>query len=68
MADRLDIMSNVKLGRFRSQLKASSLFSYTEEFWYNEVDDNIYIYIYIYVPLISSRSPKTLGVDYSCIE
>ena len=28
-------------------------------------DPRIYIYIYIY---ISSQRPKTVGVDYSCIE
>ena len=26
------------------------------------------IYIYIYIFMISSQCPKTVGVDYSCIE
>ena len=28
----------------------------------------IYIYIYIYISVISRRRPKTMVVDYSCIE
>ena len=40
---------NVKLGRFRSQLQASYLFSYIGELWYNEwvcLWMTIHIYIY----------------------
>ena len=28
----------------------------------------IYIYIYIYISVISSRRPKTMGMNYSCTE
>ena len=34
MAERYDIKSNVKLGRFQSQLQASSLSNPTEGLWY----------------------------------
>ena len=36
MGERLDIMSNVNLGRFQSQLEVSCIFSHTEVLWYNE--------------------------------
>ena len=62
LAERYDTKSNVKLGRFLSQLQASYVSSHTEELWYNEtvclwmtkyiyiyMDDNIYIHIYIYI-------------------
>ena len=56
------ILSNVKLGGFRSQLQAPFVSSDSEELWYNEVvclwmtthththtHTHIYIYIYIYI-------------------
>ena len=52
LAERYDTKSNVKLGRFRSQLRASYVSSHTEESWYNETVClwmTIYIYIYIYI-------------------
>ena len=36
MAERLDPMSNLMLGRFQSQLKASCMSSHTDELGYNE--------------------------------
>ena len=36
MAERLDTMSNIKLGGFQSQLEASRVSSITEELWYYE--------------------------------
>ena len=36
MAERSDTKFSIKLGRFRSQLEASSLSSHTEELLYNE--------------------------------
>ena len=33
LAERSDAKSNVKLGGFRSQLQASHVSGYTEEFW-----------------------------------
>ena len=45
MAEWLNIMPNLKLGGFWSQLEASCVSCYTEESWYNEtvsVNDNIY--------------------------
>ena len=33
LADRYDSKSNVKSGRFRSQIQASYVSSHTEEFW-----------------------------------
>ena len=35
LAERYDTKSNVKLGRFRSQLQASYVSSHNEESWYN---------------------------------
>ena len=52
MAEQLDTMSSVKLGRFRSQLEESCVSSQTEELWYNETVGlimTVYIYIYIYI-------------------
>ena len=50
LAERYDTKSNVKLGRFRSQLQASYVSSHTEELWYNEcVCLWMTIYIDIYV-------------------
>ena len=45
MAERLDIMSSVKLGRFRSKLESSYVSSYTKELWYNET---VYLRMTIY--------------------
>ena len=36
MAEWFDTKSNVKLGRFQSQLEASCVSSHTDELWYNE--------------------------------
>ena len=36
LAERSDTKSNVKLGRFWSQLQASNVSSHSEELWYNE--------------------------------
>ena len=36
VAERYDTKSNVKLGRFQSQFKASCVSSHTEELWNNE--------------------------------
>ena len=36
VAVRLDSMSRVKLGGFRSKIKVSCVSSHTEELWYNE--------------------------------
>ena len=36
LAERSDTKSNVKLGRFRSQLQASYVSSHIEVLWYNE--------------------------------
>ena len=50
LAELYDTKSNIKLGRFRSQLQASNMSCYTEELWYNETVClwmTIYIYIYI---------------------
>ena len=50
LAERYNTKSNVKLGRFRSQLQASYVSSHTEKLWYNETVClwmTIYIYIYI---------------------
>ena len=52
MVGRLDIMSCVMLGGFRSQCEASCVSSNHEELWYNETVClwmTIYIYIYIYM-------------------
>ena len=52
MAEQYDTESNVKLGRFRSQLQVSYVSSPTKEMWYNETVCEwmtIYIYIYIYM-------------------
>ena len=52
LAEMSDTMSNVKLGRFRSQLQASYVSSHIEELGYNEkvcLWMTIYIYIYIYI-------------------
>ena len=53
--ERSDTKSNVKLGRFRSQLQASYVSSHIEELWYNETVCQwmtIYIYIYIYIIIV----------------
>ena len=51
-----DTKSNVRLGRFLSQLQASYVSSHTEELWYNEtVCLWMTIYIYIYIYIISKR-------------
>ena len=42
-----DTKSNVKLGRFQSQLQASYVSSHTEELWYNETVC-LWMTIYIY--------------------
>ena len=50
MAERLDAMSRIKLGRFQSQLEELCMSSDTEVLWYNETVClwmTIYIYIYI---------------------
>ena len=52
LAERYDAKTNVKLGGFRSQLRASYVSSHTEELWYNETVClwmTIYIHIYIYI-------------------
>ena len=50
LAERYDTKSNMKLGRFQSQLQTSYMSSHTEELWYNEtVCLWMTIYIYIYV-------------------
>ena len=52
MVDRLDTMSSVKLGGFRSELEASCVSSHTEELRFKETVNlwmTIYIYIYIYI-------------------
>ena len=55
MAERYDTESKVKLGGFRSQLKASYVSSHIDELWYNKTVclwmtiQYIYIYIYIYI-------------------
>ena len=36
LTEQYDVKSNIKLGRFRSQLQASYVSSHTEELWYNE--------------------------------
>ena len=41
MAEQLDTLSSINLGRFQSQLEMSCVSSHTEELWYNETD--IYI-------------------------
>ena len=46
-AERLDAMSSVMLGGFRSQLEASCASSYTEELRYNETVC-LWITLYIY--------------------
>ena len=49
--ERYGIKSNVKLGRFWSQLQASYVSCHTEEFRHNETVrlwTTLYIYIYIY--------------------
>ena len=58
LTERYDTKSNVKLGRFWSQLQESYVSSHSEELWYNEtvsVDDNVYIYIYIYIYMICKQ-------------
>ena len=50
MAEQLNTMSSIKLGRFQSQIEMSCMSSHTEELWYNETVSlwmTIYIYIYI---------------------
>ena len=54
LAERSDVnsKSNVNLGGFRSQLRASYVSSHTEELWFNEAVClwmTIYIYIYVCV-------------------
>ena len=49
LAERYDTKSNVKLGRFRSQLQASYVSRVVIQRSSLSVDDNIYIYIYIYI-------------------
>ena len=52
MAERLDDMSSVKSGEFRSQLEVYCVSRYPEELKYNEAVCQwmpIYIYIYIYI-------------------
>ena len=36
LAERYHTKSNVKLGKFRSQLKVAYVSSHTEDLWYNE--------------------------------
>ena len=54
MAERLDTMSSIKLGRFWFQLETSYMSSHTEELWYSEtvclwMTISIYLSIYIYI-------------------
>ena len=59
LAERYGIKSNVKSGRFRSQLQASYVSSHTEELWYNEtlcLWMTIYIYVYIYISFVHKFS------------
>ncbi len=35
---------------------------------FNEIWIYIYIYIYLYISVTSSQHPKTVSVDYSCME
>ena len=50
LAEQSNTKSNIKFGRFWSQLQASYMFSHTEELWCNEtVCGWQYIYIYIYI-------------------
>ena len=50
LAEWYDSKSNIKLGRFRSQLQAAYMSSHTAESWYNEtVCRWQYIYIYTYM-------------------
>ena len=62
IAERYDTKSNVKMGRFQSQLEVSNVSSHTEELRYNEtvclwMTIYIYIYIYIYMVLLVECSP-----------
>ena len=36
LTERYDTKSNIKLGRFQSQIQAPYVSSHTEELWYNE--------------------------------
>ena len=52
LAEQYNTKSNVKLGRFPSQLQAFYVSNHIEELWYNETVClwmTIYIYIYIYI-------------------
>ena len=53
MTERLDTMSSVKLGGFRSQLEASCVSSHTEELWYNET-------VCLWMPIYTDRDNVTL--------
>ena len=46
MAEQLDTMSSINLGRFWSQLEANCVSSYTEELWYNKT---VFLWMTIYI-------------------
>ena len=56
--ERFNTMSSVKLGRFRSQLKAFFVFSHTEELWINEI---VCLWMTIYT--LPSRGLSTLAKE-----
>ena len=71
MAERLDAMSSVKLGEFRSQLEATCMSRYTEELWYNETV-SLWMTIYIYKENLSTvvegypKAPFSIATTPRC--
>ena len=63
LAERCDAKSNVKLGRFWSQLQASYVSNHTEELWYNEtVCLWMTIFIFFFENYIVSSNHSNLRV------
>ena len=56
------LKSNVKLGGFQSQLKASCVSNHTDVLWYNET---ICLYIYIYISSIKLIVQSSLGLSHT---
>ena len=66
-AERYDTKSNVKLGGFQSQLKASCVSSHTNETWFNETLC-LWMTIYTYIHTYISKLPRYLLIALERID